>query len=142
MSVTVTLYPSFFNDVMSGSISLSADTIKLMLATSSYTYSAAHDKRNDITNEVANGNGYTTGGAELASKTVGTVGTGVFDAADVSWSASTITARYGVIYKSRGGASSADELVALIDFGGDVSSTADTFTVTWNASGILTLAQA
>lgn len=141
MSVTVTLYPSFFNDVMSGNISLSADTIKMMLSTSSYTYSAAHDKRNDITNEVS-ATGYTTGGAELGSKTVGVVGTGVFDAADVSWPASTITARYGIIYKSRGGASSADELIALIDFGADVSSTADTFKAEFNASGIFTLAQA
>jgi hypothetical protein len=141
MSVTVTLYPSFFNDVMSGNISLSADTIKMMLSTSSYTYSAAHDKRNDITNEVS-ATGYTTGGAELGSKTVGTVGAGVFDAADVSWSASTITARYGVLYKSRGGASSADELICLIDFGADVSSTADTFKAEFNASGIFTLAQA
>lgn len=140
MAVTVTIYPSFLNDIQDGNIDLGTDTVKLMLSTSSYTYSAAHNRRDDITNEVT-GDGYTTGGAELGSKTVGVVGTGVFDAADVSWSASTITARYGILYKSRGGASSADELIALIDFGADVSTTAGTFTVTWNASGILTLAQ-
>lgn len=141
MAVTVTIYPSFLNDIQDGNIDLGTDTIKLMLSTSSYTYSAAHNRRDDITNEVS-ASGYSAGGAELGSKTVGVVGTGVFDAADVTWSASTITARYGVLYKSRGGLSSADELIALIDFGADVSSTADDFTVAWNASGILTLAQA
>jgi hypothetical protein len=34
-----------------------------------------------------------------------------------TWPTSTITARYAAYYKARGGASSADELVALIDFG-------------------------
>ena len=48
-----------------------------------------------------------------------------------SWTSSTITARAGVIYKSRGGASSADELVAYVDFGADVSSTSGTFIVTF-----------
>ena len=47
----------------------------------------------------------------------------------VSWSSSTVTARGCVYYKSRGGASSADELVAYNDFGSDVSSTGGTFSV-------------
>jgi hypothetical protein len=51
-----------------------------------------------------------------------------------SYASSTITARKQVCYKSRGGASSADELVFVNDFGSDVTSTAGTFTV--NASTI------
>ena len=47
-----------------------------------------------------------------------------------SWEASTITARGLVYYKSRGGAPSADELVAYIDFGEDVVSQNGTFAVT------------
>jgi hypothetical protein len=43
-----------------------------------------------------------------------------------------LTARKAVYYKSRGGASSADELVAVDDFGSDVTTTAGTFTL--NAS--------
>jgi hypothetical protein len=46
-----------------------------------------------------------------------------------AWPTSTITARTAVYYKSRGGAASADELVAVVDFGSDVVSTADTFTL-------------
>jgi hypothetical protein len=47
----------------------------------------------------------------------------------VSWASSTITARKLVVYKARGGASSADELVACVDFGADVTSTANTLSV-------------
>jgi hypothetical protein len=35
-----------------------------------------------------------------------------------------------VYYKSRGGASSADEIIAVVDFGADVSTTVGTFTLT------------
>ena len=38
--------------------------------------------------------------------------------------------RAAVVYKRRGGASSADELVAYLDFGGDVTSTSGPFAVT------------
>lgn len=133
------LYTSFKRDVMNGSLDLDTDTIKVMLVTSSYTASAAHDKRDDITNEVT-GTGYTAGGATLANKTVTNVSTaGVLDADDVVWSTSTITARGAVLYKSRGGASSADELICYFDFGSDKISTAGSFTIAWNASGIINL---
>ena len=135
-----TIYTSFKRDIMNGAIDLDTDTIKVMLVTSSYTVSAAHTKRSDITNEVS-GTGYTAGGTAIGSPTVTNVSTnGVFDGSDVSWTTSTITARGAVLYKSRGGASSADELVCYLDFGTDKVSTAGTFTISWNASGILNLA--
>lgn len=136
------LYNSFKRDIMNGSIDLDSDTIKCMLVTSSYTPNIdSHDKRDDVTNEVS-GTGYTAGGATLANKSVSADNTddeGVFDADDVVWSTATITARGAVLYKSRGGASSADELIAYIDFGSDISSTADNFTITWNAEGIINI---
>ena len=106
------IFNSFKRDVINGSIDLDTDTIKLMLVTSSYTPNIdTHTKRSDVTNEVT-GTGYTAGGVALANKTV-TVNTttdkGVFDADDVTISTATITARGAVLYKSRGGASSADE---------------------------------
>ncbi len=52
-----------------------------------------------------------------------------------TWATSTITARYGVIYKSRGGASSADELLCQLDFLSNITSTAATFTVTMPVEG-------
>lgn len=134
------IYTSFKRDIMNGAIDLDTDTIKVMLVTSSYTASASHTKRSDITNEVT-GTGYTAGGSTIGSPTVSNVSTnGVFDGNDVAWTTSTITARGAVLYKSRGGASSADELICFLDFTTDKTSTAGTFTISWSASGILNLA--
>lgn len=123
-------------------VDFDSDTIKVALATSSYTPDAdAHDYFNDITNEVS-GTGYTAGGATLASPTVtlDTTNDRVdFDAADTQWTSSTITARYAVIYKSTGTASTSP-LIALIDFGSDQISSNGTFSIQWSASGILRLA--
>lgn len=136
------IYNSFKRDIMNGAIDLDTDTIKVMLVTSSYTPNQdTHTKRSDVTNEVT-GTGYTAGGASLASKAVTADTTndrGVFDADDVSWTTSTITARGAVLYKDRGGASSADELIIYLDFSTDQISTAGTFTIAWNSEGILNL---
>ena len=45
------------------------DTIKVMIVTSAYTYSAAHDFKDDITNEVS-GTNYTAGGTAVAGVTL------------------------------------------------------------------------
>lgn len=119
----------------SADISFAADTFKLLLVTSSYTPDQdAHDFRNDITNEVANGNGYTTGGATLTGVSISVDNSGnraIVEADDVTWSSSTITARRAILYKSRGGASSADEVIFCYDFSSDKSSTNGNFTVAW-----------
>lgn len=136
------IFNSFKRDIMNGSIDLDTDIINVMLVTSTYVPNIdTHTKRSDITNEVV-GTGYTAGGSGLATKTVtvDNVGDkGVFDAADLSWTTSTITARGAVIYKARGGASTADELIAYIDFGTDQISSSGAFTITWNAGGIINL---
>lgn len=126
------IYNSCTDDLARGAIDFDTDTFKMLLVTSSYTANKdTHDKRDDVTNEVANGNGYTTGGETTAcTVTKDTANDRVTLAfAATSWATSTITAAGAVIYKSRGGASSADELVAFIDFGGDVASTGATFSV-------------
>ena len=138
------VYNSFKKYSADGTIDLDTDSFKVMLVTSSYVANKdTHDFRDDITNEVS-GTGYSAGGAALAYPTVTQDDTNdlvKWDADDLSWSAATITARGAVIYKSRGGAASADELVMYIDFGSDKTSTAADFTITWNASGILTLGE-
>lgn len=137
------VYNSFMFDLAAGNIDLNTDTFKIMLVTSTYTPNAdTHNRRDDITNEVS-GAGYTAGGATLASVTLtqdDANDRAVWDAADPSWAASTITARGAVIYKSRGGLASADELVCYKDFGSDIVSTNGTFTVQIHANGILYLA--
>lgn len=126
------IYHSALRDLVTGAIDADTDTFRAMLVTSSYTPDKdAHDRRNDVTNEVS-GTGYTAGGA------VATLSVSIDTANDrveialggVSWPTSTLTARGLAYYKARGGASSADELVAYIDFGANVVSEAGTFAVT------------
>ena len=127
------IYNSAVRDEAIGSIDYDTDTFKVMLVTSTYTENKdTHTKRSDVTNEVV-GTGYTAGG-NAATVTVGAVDT-VNDRVDITlggttWPTSTITARKAVYYKSRGGASTADELIAVVDFGADVSTTVGTFTLT------------
>lgn len=125
------IYNSAIYDASTGAIDFDTDTFKMMLVTSSYTAAKTHTKRNAVTNEVT-GTGYTAGGnAAAATVTKDDTNSRVdITFAITSWTTSTITARAGVIYKSRGGASSADELVGYVDFGSDISSTAGTFSVT------------
>lgn len=122
-------------------INFSSDTIKVALVTSTYSPSIDnHDFFNDITNEVV-GTGYTAGGATLASKTVtqdNTNDKAVFDAADVTWTTSSITARGAILYKSTGVASTSP-LIGYIDFGADKTSDGGTFQITINTSGLLTI---
>lgn len=128
------LYNSFVDDVARGNIDLDTDTFYALLVTSAYSPDKdAHTKRSDVTNEVS-ATGYTAGGkATACTVTKDTANDKVTAAfAPTNWPASSITARAAVIYKRRGGAASADELVAYVDFGADVTSTADTFTVTFS----------
>ena len=95
----------------------------------------------DVSANEVSGTGYTSGGAALASKAVTVDDTddeGVFDAADTTWSTSTITARYAVLYKDTG-TPSTSPIICIIDFGSDKSSSAGNFTISWNAEGILNL---
>ena len=140
MAVSALLYGNAVKAFADGDIDWSADTIKVALTTSSYTPNQdTHDFFNDVTNEVT-GTGYTAGGATLGTKTnTYTAGTNTvtLDAADTSWSSSTITARYAVIYKSTGTASTSP-LIAYVDFGADVVSSGGTFSITWDSAGIVT----
>lgn len=141
MAITQYAYGQFPKLALNGEIDWDTDTIKVALCTSSYTPDQdAHDYYDDITNELATGDGYTSGGATLANcSTAYTGATNVtkLDADDVTWSTSTLTARYAVIYKDTAVASTSP-LIGYIDFGEDKSSENGNFTITWNASGIFT----
>jgi len=136
------LYGITFLNALKNSLALdlddtTADRFKAMLVTSSYTPNfGTHDFKSDVTNEVS-GTGYDAGGKSLSSVTLTqSGGTITFDAADVTWTSSTITARAAVIYDD---SLTNDPLIAYIDFGADKSSSAGDFVLTFNASGIFTL---
>jgi hypothetical protein len=133
---TIQKYNTFLSDLESGLIDLDSHTLRVMLVTSSYTYAAAHDQKADVVAYEASGAGYVAGGAELAGKTITPGATAVLDATDVAWAASTITARGAVIYDD---SATNDPLIAYIDFGSNQSTSGTTFTIQWNASGIVGL---
>jgi len=128
------IYNQMFGRWANGNINFGSDSFKVMLLTSAYTENKdTHTYRSDLTNEVS-GAGYTAGGnAVTFSVTVDTTN----DRLDITlggttWPSSTITARKAAYYKARGGAPTADELIALNDFGSDVVTSSGTFTL--NAS--------
>jgi len=133
MASTGFVFNSTLRDEAQGNIAYGTDTFKVMLLTNVATPNKdTWSKRADCTNEVS-GSGYTAGGVAV-SVSVGAVDN-ANDRVDVTlgaaeWTSSTLTARYAVYYRARGGASSADELVAVIDFGQDVSTISDTFSLT------------
>jgi len=139
MAVTAKWYGQALMKALNKEIDWDSDTIKVMLCTSSYTPDQDTHVYKDVsvTNEVE-GDGYTAGGATLASKTIGyTAGTNVIklDAADTVWTASTITARYAVIYDDT--PESNKPLLGYVDFGEDEESTSTDFTIQWSSDGVL-----
>lgn len=126
------IFNSFFDDVYKGNIVPNTDTFKMLLVTATYAPNKdTHTKRSDVTNEVS-GTGYTAGGQTVAftlTKDTANDREDITIGSPAGWTSSTITARAGVVYKSRGGAATADELVAYLDFLADVTSTNGTFSV-------------
>ncbi|WP_280471022.1 hypothetical protein [Nocardia cyriacigeorgica] len=145
MAVTAKWYGLGLKAAFNKEIDWDSDTIKVMLCTSAYAPNQdTHAYKSDITNEVT-GTGYTAGGATLASCTsTYTAGTNTvtLDAADTSWANSTITARYAVVYDATPATDATRPVLGYVDFGQDVSTTAGTFSIVWDAAGILTISAA
>jgi hypothetical protein len=97
-----------------------------------------HDHWADLSGSEVSGTGWAAGGIALTGTAV-TVSSGtlVYDADDVSESGTTLTnARAYVLYAD---ALANDDLIVLVDFGADYSTSAGTFSITWNAGGIFTI---
>lgn len=143
MAVTVSgLFLATFIDVFDTTqlaLDLDLETHKLALFTNTITPNFSTDTAYGVApynaNEVS-GTGYTAGGTVLTSTTVTESPTGsmMWDAADTSWSTSTITnARAGLAYAD---ALAGNNAIVLINFGADYSTVAGTFTVQWASTGI------
>lgn len=126
------LQNSFIKDLSLGNLIPGTHDFRMLLATASYSPNKDHAKRDAVTNEVANGNGYVTKGqpVTLTITTDNANDRTSVSFSEPSWADATFTARYGVVYRDRGGASTADELVATLDFGADVTATSGTFSTT------------
>ena len=137
-------FDSFKEYMGDNTIDMDGDTFKIQLHNTTWTPSLSADLvRADLSNELSTADGYTAGGATLGSVTWSKSGSTVtFDAADPAWTitGSGITIRYAVIYSDT---AANDELVAYCDlYGANQAIPAGTFTITLNASGIITLSGA
>lgn len=116
------IYCSMLDFASKGAIDFDTDTFRGMLVTNAYVADqAAHDYRNDVTNEIT-ATGYTGGGVIVPVTSVKNAAaktqTITFDFA--IWPGFIGTANGIVYYKSRGGSSSADELCVYNPFGSPI----------------------
>ena len=126
MALTQALCTSYKKELLAGT-HVSSDTYMIAL----YTSGATMDKTTTVYSssfEVANGNGYATGGIAMSGFTTDSDVGGVAWVdwtVDPAWPTATITARGALIYNS----TRANKAVAVLDFGADKTSTSGTFTV-------------
>jgi hypothetical protein len=124
------VFDSVLTDISSADIDFGVDTFKIMLVTSAYVPNqATHNRRDDVTNELATAGGYTAGGATIACTPSTAPRERILTFAVAAWATATFSTAGAVIYKARGGASSADEIICYLDFGGTVTGTGSTFSV-------------
>ena len=122
-------------DIVDG---FAAETLYACLLTNAFPNTAgAYDLYADLSAwELADGNGYSTGGKAItgaAGSYVDTVN-GKLDADDTPWPASTFAAvRYVVVYNFL----ATKKIRGIYKFNADKSVTSGTFTVEWNSSGLM-----
>ena len=134
------IYNCFKGDLMEKQVSLGTgeDSIYVVLYDASHAFTAG-DTVYTTTNELATAGGYTRGVTAtnlLAGQSVTTAATTKFDATDHAWTSATFTAYHAVIFD----ATNTNSLICSIDFGGAKTVNAGTFTLVWDAAGIITLA--
>lgn len=119
-------------------IDLSLTTHKWAMYNNTETPNFSTGVSYSATNEVT-GTGYTPGGQVITSPTVteSPAGTLMYDMADEVWASPTTVTAYGA--KLYADALAGDNLIVASYFGGVYTSTAGTFTIQFNALGVLTL---
>ena len=132
MAITTALCNSFKEELLGGVHDLDTDTIKIALIkdTPTGTYNKSTTNYSDVTgdSDEVTGTGYTAGGNTLTSPVISLDGdTAIVDFADTTWSTATISADGCILYNS----SASNAAIAVIDFGGTVTSTAGDFTVSF-----------
>ena len=136
MAITQAMCTSFKQELLVGTHNFTTgtgDTFKLALyaigaggKSSTTATLGASTTGFTTTGEVASSGSYATGGGTLTNVTPTTSGTTAFtDFADLSFTTATITARGALIYNS----TDTNKAVAVLDFGGDKTSTAGDFQI-------------
>lgn len=129
------LYPLYKQVILGAGLNLTSLNLKAVLVdTGTYTYSAAHQFLSDIT-----GGARVATSGNLASKTVAL---GVFDAADVTFTAVTGTSIEAIVVYNDTGTAATSNLIAYFDTGVTglpVTPNGGDITIVWSGSGIFAL---
>ena len=124
MAIVQALANTFKEDLMDTTANLEANTLKVALYDNTATLSSAttaYATANEVT-----GTNYTAGGEAMTGMAVTLDGsTAIFDADNVSWANATITAQAALIYNN----SLSNAAIAVLDFGGNKTSTNGTFEI-------------
>ena len=148
MAQTFHVFPQFMPGLVAGDVIPASGTWKMALgnaagpiglATAGISTAKLFTDWTAIVTEIT-GTGYTTGGVAVTGLTFAAGGTNnsvsTFNTSSTpTWTTATFTANQAVLYES---SASVYQLGAFWDFGGAVSVTGATFTLTINASGLLT----
>jgi hypothetical protein len=131
MAIAQAVCNSFKQEILEGVHQLQSggNVFKLSLYTSAANLSASTTVYTS-TNEVGNTGQYVSGGGTLTGQQVSLdTGVAIVDFADLSFTGVTLTAAGALIYNT----SAANKAVCVLDFGGDKSATAGTFTIIFPA---------
>jgi hypothetical protein len=131
MAIAQAVCNSFKQEILEGIHQLQSggNVFKLSLYTSAANLSASTTVYTS-TNEVGNTGQYTSGGGTLTGQQVSLdTSVAIVDFADLSFTGVTLTAAGALIYNT----SAANRAVCVLDFGGDKSATAGTFTIIFPA---------
>jgi len=143
---TTAMPTSFKVEILQGVHNFTAstgDTFKLALAKATAsvtgTYGAATTSYDNLTansDELANGNGYSTGGNTLISVTPVADGTtAVCDFDNTTWTSATFTTSGGIIYNDT---ASGNPACAVLSFGGDQQVSSGDFQIQFPAAAAAT----
>lgn len=126
------IYPLAKQSLLKGDLDLDGVIRAVLIDTAVYTYSAAHDFYNDLSGVV---------GAESGAFASKTFTNGVFDAADITFTAVTGATVEAIVLFLDTGVAAADTLIAYIDSasGLPVTPNGGDINVAWHASGIFAL---
>ena len=134
------IYNRFKANLMKGVVHLEDDSIRVMLMTAAHSFNADHNLLSEVVgNDIGAKVVYIATGSALAGKAV-TQGT---DVGATKWTATnhaygpgeTLTCYHAVLWWD----GATDELICSIDFIGAQTCTNGTFTIQWDAAGIITL---
>jgi len=141
MAVTTNWYGLAHKDQWGAgtAVSFTADTIKVSLHTVTYVVNQDTDEFwTAATNEIS-GTGYTARGVALTGKSLTydtTTNEARLIASNASWTSSSFTARTAVVYKDTG-TNGTSVLLGYVGFGADQTVASGTFTIQWDATGVL-----